>query len=108
MIDRHGNTILVGWSAHEILWVEAAMTLLPASKIAAFQDIADMTGRSYTAIVRKASDLVSAKREAAIEARLATRRVMVPTASQHTPGRIPLVPSKLRQPSKSQLMGGKG
>ncbi len=46
MIDRWGNSVRVGWAAHEILWLEAAMSLPVLDRPAAYKDISELTGRS--------------------------------------------------------------
>jgi len=50
MVDRFGQPILIGWPAHHILWVQAAMMLDIPERQAAFRDIAQMTGRSYKSV----------------------------------------------------------
>lgn len=58
MIDRFGKTIIIGWSEHEVLWLEAALSLPAHQQIPAFRDLSSMTGRSVAAIQHKASWLV--------------------------------------------------
>ena len=59
MIDRFGNVIFVGWAAHEILWLKAALELPYRDRMPAFEDIAGMTGRPVSAIRAKAYALHS-------------------------------------------------
>lgn len=44
----------VGWSAVEIIWLEAALTLPPPAFFAACDDIAEMTRRTPASVVQKA------------------------------------------------------
>jgi hypothetical protein len=74
-VDRYGNKIQLGWAAHELLWVEAAMTLFVEERPDAFRDIAAMSGRSYSAVRTKAYGLaLQRRRDAAIDAAIAKRR----------------------------------
>ena len=57
MIDRFGAPIIVGWPAHHILWLRAAMTLEAHKRRSAYQDITDMTGRSYACVWQMACRL---------------------------------------------------
>lgn len=70
MIDRFGKPVLVGWPAHHILWIEAAMTLPRTQRMEAFTDIAEMTGRSYACVHWKYREILcereAAKRQRAI------------------------------------------
>ena len=50
MKDRFGKPIAVGWSEHELVWLRAAMSLPFGERMAAFRDIADMTGRTTAAV----------------------------------------------------------
>jgi len=67
MLDRFGRVIRIGWSEHELLWVEAANTLERPLLYAALRDIADMTGRSYAAVLAKAKYMRYAAKEAGLQ-----------------------------------------
>jgi hypothetical protein len=86
MKDRFGNPIIIGWPAHHILWIEAAMTLPHRERIAAFQEIADMTGRGYASVYGKYRDILRerdvAKRRAAL---VAASRAYQATAGSVSP-----------------------
>lgn len=53
MKDRFGHPVSVGWPAHHILWIEAAMTLPRRERLAAFDDIGEMTGRGSASVYYK-------------------------------------------------------
>lgn len=84
MKDRFGNRIDVGWAVHEEIWVEAALTLPKNMRTAAYQDIADMTGRSLGCVRFKAGNLASEQRlEAALRAFVpSTIMVVAPGANR--------------------------
>lgn len=63
MIDCHNKRIYVGWAEHEILWLQAAMVLPLSERSAAYQDIADMTGRTYAGITWQVSRQRGLERE---------------------------------------------
>lgn len=73
MLDRYGRPIIVGWSETEMLWVEAALSLPHFSRIAAYEDIAGMTGRPLAMIQRKATLIGQARIAREREARMASR-----------------------------------
>lgn len=73
MLDRFGNPVRVAWPHHHILWIDAALTLPRNEHTAAFEDIADLTGRSLVAIQSKAYAIQRARL-----AEANTRRVFVP------------------------------
>jgi len=50
VVDRFGNPVRIGWSAHHILWIRAAMSLEKAERHQAYRDIAELTGRSYRSV----------------------------------------------------------
>lgn len=82
MLDRLGLPIAVGWPPHHIIYLQAALALPRSEHTAAFQDIADLTGRSLNAVQSKAYAL---QRQ-----------------------RLRIAPGcELRQPSKIELMGAK-
>lgn len=67
MLDRFGKTVRVAWAEHEILWLKAAMTLPRTERWEAFQDISDMTGRTFAAITYQAQRLECARQEDAFK-----------------------------------------
>jgi hypothetical protein len=96
MMTRFGQkNIFVGWAHHELIWVEAALTLDLAERRKAFHDIAALTTRSVDQVRGKARQLRDQKRRAA----MAQRTVM------RLPAHWQLGPSQLKQPTKLQLMG---
>jgi ribonuclease D len=81
MIDRWGVPIYVGWADHEIIWVQAAMTLDHGERLEAYQDIASMTGRTFKAVKQKVSDMRESDRRLRAKADaevLRNRTVLVP------------------------------
>ena len=76
-IDRFGHDVILGWAAHEILWLEAALTLDVVERAEAYHDISEMTGRSVQAIRKKASTIQDEHRmeraRASYAATMATR-----------------------------------
>lgn len=60
-VDRFGRPIRLGFADHEILWIEAALTLWGRARREAFEDISAMTGRSYESIQAKAYKLTNAR-----------------------------------------------
>jgi hypothetical protein len=99
MIDSSGKKIIVGWSARELLYVEAAMTLPTKERSQAYEDIASMTGRRVATVYRKASSLR--------EERIAAARTFL----GHKPFKVreveppKLPPSQFAPPSIARLMG---
>lgn len=107
MKDRHGNSIRVGFSEKEEIWIKAAMSLPIGERGEAYADIASMTGRKIEAIHSKVQWL--RQKMAEESARLAlerSRRVMVPARSNAVPQRAPGTPF-IRQPTKQQMMAGR-
>lgn len=96
--------IRIGWSAKELEWLRAAITLPGYECICALDDIASMSGRTIGAIRAKAKDLVA---ECARTA--AARRILVPARAVH-PARNDhpaIAYEPIRQPTKAQLMSGR-
>lgn len=106
MIDRFGRSIYVGWAAHEIIWLQSAMTLPHGERQNAYRDIASMSGRSFIAVKAQAASMrlndrrLLAKADAEI---LRNRTVLVPAKT--TKGPAPFC--EIRQPTKAQLMAGR-
>ena len=73
MKDRFGNPINVGWPEHHILWLEAAMSLPARDRAEAFQDIADLTGRSFAAVYQKHCAILRERQAQNRRARLTAR-----------------------------------
>jgi 2-polyprenyl-6-methoxyphenol hydroxylase-like FAD-dependent oxidoreductase len=103
MIDRFGDPIRVGWPEYQILWLRAALDLPKPERAAAFQDIADMTGRTLSAVRDRAYLEAWRMRERAERC----RRPMVPARAFPCPQRSRFIPSELKQPTKAQLMGAR-
>lgn len=105
MIDHAGEDILVGWPDHHLVWIEAALTLALKERLAAYQDISDLTGRTFTAVRQKGYWL--AEKRQAEQARIAaatSRRILVVDRGRG-PNRLKLAPSQLTPVSKARLMG---
>lgn len=93
MKDRFGKPVLVAWAAHEILWLEAALSLPKAERIAAYVDISSMTGRSIGAISGMASKI----------------RYEKASAARGSDSRLPLPPGRALESAsyRASLMAGK-
>lgn len=96
MKDRYGHDIRIFWAEHEIEWVSAANTLDFLDRRAAFKDIASMSGRSYEAVRRFASD--QRARDARQAKAWAEKKKLVSTNA-------PLAPTAIKPPSMARLMG---
>jgi len=107
MITKDGTEIIVGWSDHHIVWIEAAMTLPKNQRTAAYQDIADMTGRTLTAVRCKAYWIGEKRHNEQLRIEAArTRRVLVVDTGRG-PYKPRLAPSQLAPISKARLMGAR-
>lgn len=111
MIDRFGRPLALAWCQIEIMWVEAALTLKGKDRYDAFKDIAEMAGRTYAAVITKASD-IRLKREADyIEKCVKIKRAAAARATPwvpNVPPRISLrVSTFIRPLSKAELMQGR-
>lgn len=102
MIDRFGNALRVGWLEHEILWLEAAISLPFFQRQEAYREIAELTGRPETAVRYRAGQLKAAQERA--KAVLVPARPAVWSAKR----RAACLPTELRAPTKEQLMAGNG
>lgn len=100
-IDRWGNPIKIGWSQSELLWVLAAINLDVAERIAAYQDISDMSGHPFAHVRQKANRIMRETITALEDGYL------------HTPPELALSPSVkpqtsfVKPPTKAQLMGSR-
>lgn len=105
MLDRYGNRVLVGWALHELIWIEAALSLPSrALRAAAYEDIADLSGRGVLAVRDKANHMAALFRLAS-EAEQTARRILV---AERSVRRAPVtLPSDLRQPTMAQKMGAR-
>lgn len=101
MIDRNGYEVVVALSAHEILWVEAAMTLPLEAREDAFRDICQMSGRSYSSVHAQAYARAAKRRKEQAVAFEAMRQASVKRAPAP-----PLPPSTII-PTREQLMAGR-
>jgi hypothetical protein len=96
-LDRFGKPVRIGFAEHECLWIKAAMELPRRERLAAFNDIADMTGRSTAQIRSKAYALYNqAMRTWAAQPR---GRVIVPEGPVYEPWIKPV--------SEAQKMAGR-
>jgi hypothetical protein len=110
-VDRFGNGICIGWPEHHILYLKAVLTLPRDQHTAAFQDIADMTGRSLNAVRTKAY----AMWQEAIDARWAEtcrsrKELHEANRARRKVRRVELAaigPSRLAQPTAAQMMGSR-
>lgn len=105
MIDHFGKPVRVGYASHELIWIRAAMRLPRDERTEAYQDIAQLTGRTEFAIREKAKELRARAREdfAKLMAACPPRRPLVPQRKHFR--RPPVLKSELRQPTLKQLMG---
>lgn len=101
MIDRFGNKITVYWAPHELLWVEAALTLPYRQRQEAYHDIAAITTRSVDNVRAKAHQIKHKAKLDALRAAQTRRTVM------RLPDSWKLPPSTLKPPTMAQLMGGR-
>ena len=106
MIDRFNNSIVVGWPAHHVLYLEAAMSLpTVAERTAAYRDIADLIGRSFQSVANKVYRLRVAQEMVSLRARVSAledgRVLLGPIAL------APLEPSSFADIPSAQLMGGR-
>jgi len=94
--------IRISWALHELLWLEAAMSLNVTERDAAFHDIAGMTGRTYSAVRTKAYDHF---------ADILDARAMLRDMARRSAGRgreaIALKPSCIAPPTRARLMGAR-
>jgi hypothetical protein len=74
VIDRHGKRVYVGWAEHEVLWLEAALTLPRDQQYAAFHDIAEMRGSTFATVARQAGHIAGVAHAKARALRLAEER----------------------------------
>lgn len=65
MIDCRGNTILVGFSEVEDIYIRAALELNRGERLEAFQQIADMAGRKFFSVSNRAKFLAAEDRKTA-------------------------------------------
>ena len=95
MIDCRGKPVIIGWQEHELVWLEAALSLDRDEHTAAFKDIANRTGRTLAAVQSKGYQLQAALCEARFQFRQASqRRALMPG-------------SQIPAPSEKQLMGAR-
>jgi hypothetical protein len=102
MIDRYGIPIYIGWADHEVIWLQAAMTLDHGERLEAYQDIASMSGRTFKAVKQKASDMRESDRRLRAKADaevLQNRTILVPARIHHRPSAI------LRNPTPGKGIG---
>lgn len=109
MIDHNGDEVVVAWPEHHIVWLEAALSLPKSERHAAFQDIAEMTGRTFCAVRSKAYWMNERKRLARLRLDVErNRKPMVIITWTPGSGRRPkLPPSEIAPLSKARLMGAR-
>lgn len=56
-IGRYHGGPKIGWSAKELVWLEAALTMSAMDFFYACDDIASMSGRTVAAITQKAKEI---------------------------------------------------
>lgn len=98
MIDRRGYRVAVGYSAHEILWLRAAIST--GRRRADLQDISELTGRSVECLRQMSYKIREADR---LEEKAA--RIVKALAAAPKPPVRDDVPS-LSYPTMAQLMSG--
>ena len=106
MIDRFGNEVLVAWADHEVIWIEAALTLPIHKRKDAFRDIAYMCARTFQSVERKAYAIRRAQIErhrARVKAGIQTRGIITRSYVE----RRAALPSMIAQPSRERLMAGR-
>lgn len=106
MIDRFGNTIQLGWWPHELLWIEAALTLPISERREALDDIATMSNRSLGSVTHKFYDLHHQRKKQAAQAALAVSKAIAEQARLVALSK-PVFETSIRMPSRSQLMSGR-
>lgn len=57
MLDQAGKPVIVGWPEYQLLYLRAAVSLTKRDRWEAYQDIAEMVGRSFASVKRKAEML---------------------------------------------------
>lgn len=66
-VDRFGNRIYIGWADWEMEYIYAALTLSKAERIAAYPDIAAMTGRTIRQVQSKCFAVTYQRQEEALK-----------------------------------------
>lgn len=108
MLDRFGSPGRVGWPEHSILWLEAALTLPRDQHSQAFQDIADMTGRTLNAVRFKAYALLTQRLDVRIADAAAIKKAQhAAMLARRTARLCGLPPSQIPAPSMARLMGAR-
>lgn len=103
MLDRFGKRVFVGWAEHEIIWLKAAMTMTPRSTDD-LRDIAEMTGRSLSAVRTKMAKLEAEGMERRTAEMLKQRSAVAGSCATSTPS---VIPSGIRPLTRAQLMRGR-
>lgn len=96
VVDRWGQSIRVGWSQHELLWVKAALSMDVPDRAEAFQQIALMTKRPLDSVRKQARKILMEQQEATTTSALVSLIVDPPS-----------VPSAISVPDKRRLMAGR-
>lgn len=88
---------VIGWKPHEILWLKAALSLPAFEFLEAAEQIAEMSGRTISAVAVKARSLAAKPKPACVP----------PYPNAKAPILGHPEPWVMRQPTKAQLMAGK-
>jgi hypothetical protein len=99
MLDRWGQKIRIGWSDVEIIYICAALSLPRQERREAFEQIADLTGRTLAAVQERAYNLQAARLRPS-----EPRGVVVAARSVPCPQRAP---GAIRPLSRAALMDGR-
>lgn len=103
MLDRNGKLVRLGWAAHEMLWLRAAITLPLGPRITAYHDICEMTGRSFRAVQDRANKLRSKQRNDAATIEAARPKFILVPGCKPRGGNS--APPGYFHPSRERLMG---
>lgn len=95
------NKVLIGKNGpRNQIWLLAALSLGYAERIEAMSDIAEMLGTTYAQVQSAASQIKAKRHGEAVKASLAARGLRARQI-------VVLEPSRLRGPSKAELMAGR-
>lgn len=110
--DRFGKPVFVAWADYQLLWIEAAISLDRPPRMAAFLDIAALTGRSLQAVKTKAREIRARQKHGPSPYRVAvtpreprvrdfplTEARLAPTWDQ--------APEGFKWPTREQMMSGR-
>jgi len=107
-LDRNGGYVQIGYSEVECEWIAAANTLSGSERVSAFQDIADMAGRTYPQVRNKANEMRKADKIALEKAAKTHSAWRLSASLLIAHGVSNLGVSQIRRPTNAALMGGNG